>query len=368
MIRVLHVLGGLNLGGAETMVMNLYRAMDRTQIQFDFIIHLQGKQAYEEEVLSYGGKIYRFPAFTGKNILEERKRWKQFFSEHKEYKILHSHVRSYASIYLPIAKKSGLTTIIHSHNTSNGKGITSMAKHIMQLPLRYQADYLFACSNIAGKWLFGKNVDKKSNYRVFPNAINTQRFNFDREKRLEVRKILNITNKFVVGHVGRMTKQKNHIFLINIFEQIAKDREDAVLLLVGDGELRDSIKSYITAKGLNNKVIMIGNKNNTQDYYQAMDVFVFPSLWEGFGIVVIEAQTTGLPCFVAESVPEEANLDDKLFYKFLLCEGEKEWAKAIENMEDNVDRVGRVENACEKGFDIFENALQLEKLYLTMEK
>ena len=362
MIRVLQVLGGLNLGGAETMVMNLYRRIDKSKIQFDFIIHLQDKQAYEDEVLSMGGKVYRFPAFNGRNLIIQRNLWEKFFIEHKEYKILHSHVRSYASVYIPIANKYGLKTIIHSHSTSNGNGLSAIIKNIMQYPLRFQADYLFACSEEAGQWLFGKKACKKNNYKVIHNAIDSKKFSFCSIKRKEIREKLGINDKFVIGHVGRMTKPKNHTFLLRIFLEVRKIRKDAVLLLIGDGELRSSMEKEIRNLGIMDKVLALGSKNNIQDYYQAMDVFVFPSLWEGLGIVCIEAQASGLPCVVSENVPKEIDLGENLIHVMNLSDGEKKWADVISSVSTNF-RYGRQEAVCRAGYDIEENAMLLEDFY-----
>lgn len=364
MIRVLHVLGGLNLGGAETMVMNLYRAIDRTKIQFDFIIHLQEKQAYEDEIIALGGKIYRFPAFNGKNIIQQVKVWNEFFLNHKEYNILHSHVRSYASLYLPIAKKHGLYTIIHSHSTSNGSGLIALIKTILQYPLRYQADFYFACSYHAGKWLFGKKVVQSDKFEVLPNAIDASVFDYNQDVRIAMRKELGIEDKFVVGHVGRMTAAKNHKFLIEVFEKIEKKVNNAVLLLVGDGELREKIERLVCGKKLQEKVLLVGNKMNTQDYYQAMDIFAFPSLWEGLGIVVIEAQTSGLPCIVSSGVPREVDLNIDLVRK-VDVENPGAWVDEIMRCRECTDsRHSYSEYVKNAGYDISMNVKKYEHFIL----
>ena len=365
MIRVLHVLGGLNLGGAETMVMNLYRAIDRTKIQFDFIIHLQEKQAYEDEVIALGGKIYRFPAFNGKSIIKQVRVWNEFFISHKEYQILHSHVRSYASIYLPIAKKHGVYTIIHSHSTSNGRGILSWIKTLLQYPLRFQADYFFACSFNAGKWLFGKRVVQCNNFEVFPNAIDASLFDYNPDVRIRLRRKLEIEDKFVIGHVGRMTEPKNHKFLIEIFEKVEKKSKNAVLLLVGDGELRDKIEQCIYEKKLQETIILVGNKINTQDYYQAMDVFAFPSLWEGLGIVAIEAQTSGLPCIVSDGVPREVDLNMGLVTRVYIDNSDK-WADEIMRYRGCTNsRHSYSEDVKKAGYDINMNVKKMQAFYIS---
>ena len=280
MIRILHILGGLERGGAETMIMNLYRNIDRETVQFDFVIHTQEKQAYYEEILALGGRIYHFPAFDGKNLFLLKKLWNNFFKDHPEYKILHSHVRSYASIYFRIAKKYGLKLIIHSHSTSNGKGFISAVKHILQLPLRFQADYLMACSTESGKWLYGKKFYKKSNYRFIPNGIDMDQYDYSETTATAYRENLGLKDKFVLGHVGRFHEAKNHAFLLDVFAGVCEQRSDAMLLLVGDGDIREKIESKIQRLGLENRVVMTGSRDDVSKLLQAMDVFVFPSLWE----------------------------------------------------------------------------------------
>lgn len=361
MIRVLHVLGGLNLGGAETMVMNLYRAIDRSQIQFDFIIHLQEHQAYEDEIREMGGRIYRFPKFSGKNIFEMRRIWKQFFLKHPEYKILHSHIRSYASVYIPIAKAAGLTTIVHSHSTSNGSGISAIVKDMLQLPIRHTADYLFACSDKAGKWLYGEKATKQPNYRMIPNGVDLKRFAFCEEKRQQMRQELGIAeDTFVLGHIGRITVPKNHQFLVELFAEYHKENPDSKLLLVGDGELFETVQQQCTQLGIQDAVIMAGSKTNTEDYYQAMDVFVFPSLWEGLGIVAIEAQANGLTCLVSENVPREAILMRNT--KVLSLQAKGEWLDELKKVFVG-DRMQTKNNSIQQ-YDICTIADWLQKFYL----
>ncbi|AEF25344.1 capsular polysaccharide biosynthesis protein [Streptococcus parauberis KCTC 11537] len=160
-IRVLHMIGSLNLGGSQALIMNIYRNIDRTQIQFDFIIDHPSMNYYQDEIERLGGRVYSFPTFTGRNVRNVRNEWDKFFKEHVEYSIIHFHVRSYISLLIPIAKRYGLITISHSHSISNGLGLKSKIKNLLQIPIRYQADYLFACSKEAGEWLFGKAAIKK---------------------------------------------------------------------------------------------------------------------------------------------------------------------------------------------------------------
>lgn len=363
-IRILHMIGSLEIGGSQTMVINLYKAIDRSKIQFDFIIDHSDATSLVPIVEEFGAKVYTMPTFKGTNIKEIKTAWTNFFLEHPEYKILHSHVRSYASIYIPIAKKYGLKTIIHSHSTSNGKGIKAIMKCLLQYPLRWQADYLFACSDEAGKWLFGKNATRRKNYAVIPNAIDTSRFQFNQEKRKLIRKELQIDDKFVIGTVGRLTELKNHKFLIEVFFEIYKKNLKSVLLIIGDGNLRESLELQVKKLKLENVVIFVGSKNNTQDYYQAMDVFAFPSLWEGLGIVAIEAQCSGLPCIVSERIPKSIDMKIGLVETVSL-EDRKAWTDKLTQIKERHSQKEAVRRA---GYDITENAKEMQSFYLKLSK
>lgn len=360
-IRVLQVLGGLEAGGAESFVMNLYRAIDKKKVQFDFVKHIEHKGVFEDEIMQMGGRIYRCPQYTGKNHFAYCKWWDSFFKEHPEYHVIHGHVRSTASIYLKIAKKHGLVTIAHSHSTSNGSGISAVIKDMMQLPIRYTADYLFACSDKAGVWLYGKKALTRPNYRMIPNGIDLQRFAFDEEKRRRMRQELGISdNTFVIGHVGRMTTPKNHRFLVELFAEYHKKNQNSRLLLVGDGELFEEVKQQCNRLGISDSVIMTGSKTNTEDYYQAMDVFVFPSLWEGLGIVAIEAQANGLTCLVSENVPREAILMENT--KVLSIQSKGEWLDELKKVF--VDERMQTKNNIIQQYDICTIADWLQQFYL----
>lgn len=360
MIRVLHVLGGLNLGGAETMVMNLYRAIDRSQIQFDFIIHLQEHQAYEDEIREMGGRIYRFPKFSGKNIFEMRRIWKQFFLKHPEYKILHSHIRSYASVYIPIAKAAGLTTIVHSHSTSNGSGIASVGKAILQYPLRYQADYFFACSKEAGEWLFGKHIVQGEKYHMVPNAIDIEKYRVVPEIRKFYRKELGVENKRVFLHVGRLHPAKNHRFLLELFAAWVKENPDDVLLIVGEGGLRDEIEHIISELGILKSVIILGARNDVHKLMQAADCFLFPSLWEGLPVTVVEAQAAGLPCLVSANVTDDVFISP-LTVKLPIDQGIECWISKMREL--NYARMDVTADIQKAGFDVQVLARQMQEFY-----
>lgn len=364
MIRVLHVLGGLARGGAETMVMNLYRAIDRTQVQFDFIIHTEEHQAYYDEIISLGGRIYSFPAFNGKNYFKMKSIWKNFFKDHPEYKILHSHVRSYASLYLPIAKKAGLKTIIHSHSTSNGKGLSSVVKRIMQYPLRWQADHFFGCSKEAGEWLFGKKVVNSEKYHILQNAIDTDQYRFNPDVRKEYREKLGLGDKKTFIHVGRFHPAKNHTFLLNLFAEIHKLDANTVLLLAGDGELRSAIENQIAELSLQKDVLLLGSRSDVPQLLMAADCFLFPSVWEGFGMVAVEAQAAGLPVICNDTIPESVKVGNECL--FISTNNTDKWLEvsiAKVSKSCSIDKMESVARIVDAGYDINESASSLKNFY-----
>ena len=207
--RILHVLGSLNMGGAETLVMNIYRNIDRNKFQFDFVVHGKDIGKYEEEILSFGGKVYHIDEYRVYNHFKYKNIWNNFFNEHEEYKIIHGHMRSTASIYLKIAKKHGLKTICHSHNTSNGKGFKSVIKKLLQSRIKKSCDMYIGCSYDANKWLFGETIAKSNDCYVLNNGIDTNFFKYDEKKRNNVRSELGLTDELLVGNVGRLCYQKN---------------------------------------------------------------------------------------------------------------------------------------------------------------
>ena len=336
MIRILHVLPRLRRGGSQALVMNLYRHIDKTKYQFDFIIFTNDKDDYYDEILSLGGKVFHFHKFNGKNFFSIRKEWENFFRAHPEYRILHSHVRSFASIYIPVAKKNGVKTIIHSHSTSNGHGFKGFIKSILEFPLRFQADYLMACSKEAGIWLFGKKAISKENYLFLPNAIDLKKFAFNYEKRLEVRKKLHIPlDSVVIGHVGGIEKPKNHVFLLSVFKKIMEFNKNSFLLLVGDGTLQKHIENLAVELNVSDKVLFLGNQASVYDFYSAFDILVFPSLWEGLPVTLVEAQASGLKCLVSNKITKDVLISDCLEYKSLK-ESPLSWAKrTIEILDEN---------------------------------
>lgn len=366
MIRILHMIGSLELGGSQTMIMNIYRRIDKNIIQFDFIIDHTADMYYADEIRALGGIIYTMPTFTGANIWKIYREWNIFFKEHPEYKIIHSHVRSYASIFLQIAKKYSLITIIHSHNTSNGKGIKSFIKNSLQFPLKYQGDYFMACSELAGKWLFGEKIIENKNFMIVRNGIDSKKFMYDIEKRMKIRKEFNINkNEFVVGYLARVVEQKNPLFMIDVFKEIVDLCPTATCLFVGDGELLSKVKNKAKELGIYDKIIFTGLRTDSSDLLSAMDVYILPSFWEGLGMSLIEAQASGLQCFCSENIQKEAIITNLVNVK-KLGDGAYSWAKNVLNYSNGYVRKSRENDVINNGFDISLVAEEMEKFYFSL--
>ena len=364
-IRILQVIGIMNRGGAETMIMNLYRNIDRTKIQFDFVENEGDEAVFDEEIQQLGGKIFRCPRYKGRNHFAYIKWWNSFFMSHAgEYPIVHGHIGSTAAIYLSIAKKYGAYTIAHSHSADVG----SVMYRVFAYPTRYIADHFFTCSKAAGIARYGRKVGNDSERcQVLNNAVDTVKFVFSPQMRQQMRSALHIKeNAVVIGHVGRFVEAKNHLFLIDVFSKIFKRNSNAVLLLIGDGELRPEIERAIVEKQLDNAVILTGVRPNVWDYYQAMDVFLFPSVYEGLPVSMVEAQAAGLPCCVSANVPRDAAITDLVDY-LPLENGAEKWAEIVLEKagKPRVDMRNEIQAA---GFDVASTANWLEKYYLNVVK
>lgn len=330
-IRVLHVLGGVGLGGAESRIMDLYRQMDRDEIQFDFLVHRNdGKpQFYEDEIKAMGGHIYALPKFKVYNYFSYKKAVTSFFALHHEFRVVQGHMTSTAAIYLPVAKRFGVPiTVAHARNAGVVKGPKGFATRFFRRGLAKKADVLFACSKLAGEDVFGEYAMKQGRVKIIHNAIDVKRFAFDEQKRQEARDALKITDKLVLGHVGRFDYQKNHPYLLEVFAEVCKKRSDAVLLLLGDGAARQAMEERCRELGIADLVKFLGNRKDTERYYQAMDVFLLPSFFEGLPGVLVEAQAAGLACIVSDTVTREAEATDLVSW-LSIDEPPERWAEEV---------------------------------------
>jgi glycosyltransferase involved in cell wall biosynthesis len=364
-IRILQVFSsaGMHRAGAETLIMNYYHKIDRSKVQFDFIVHTNEKCAYDDEIKLLGGRIYRIPRYTIINHIRYFILWLNFLHKHTEYRIIHGHYFTISAIYFCAAKIFNLVCIAHSHINYKGPRTKRIMKRLITFPVRYIADYLFACSKDAGIWLYGKNALRDKKFLLMNNSLDTKRFIFNSKNRGKKRKELKIINKFVIGHIGRFDLQKNHIFIIEIFKKIFTIDKNSILILVGDGKLKMSIEQKVLDMGLYGNVIFTGARSDIPELLQAMDVFLFPSLYEGFGLVLLEAQASGLKCIVSDTVTKESNITNKIEY-LSLDKSPEYWARQILKYKDGYERKNNYKKICDAGYDIEKSAKWLETFYL----
>lgn len=360
MIRVLQCVNNMHRAGLETMLMNYYRNIDRTKIQFDFLTHRPERDDYDDEIESMGGRIFRAPRLYPQNYPAYFSYMRQFFREHPEYQIMHSHIDTMSYLPLLAGKKAGIPVrIAHSHSTSIDRDFKYLLKQYFRNRLLDVANYHLACGIEAGQFLF-----KGSSFKVIPNAINMGAFYFDEEVRSQKREELQLEDCFVVGHVGRLSYPKNHEFLLHIFKEILEQNHSAVLLLVGSGEKQEQLQELAEKLGILHRVRFMGNRGDVNKLYQAMDVFVMPSLFEGVPLVGVEAQTANLPCFFSDKVPLEVRITDNCEFRSL-TEKPEQWAEAILHMEMR-DRLQIPQKLLGSQFDIQNACGTLESYYLEL--
>lgn len=372
-VRILHILGNTQLGGAESRIMDLYRHMDRSVVQFDFVVHSKEEGYFNEEIRKLGGRIFRVPRFRVLNYFSYCRAWKKLLQEHRdadgrsEFHMIQGHMTSTAAIYLPIARKCGIeTTIAHARSAGVDKGLKGILTRFLRRNLSKKADYLFTCSELAGISVFGKKAVEQGRTRFLPNAIDCQKFAPDPLVREKIRRELGIENCYVIGHVGRFHYAKNHEYLLRVFAELVKRKtRDYVLLLLGGGSGMEDIRILSRELGIGDKVYFLGNKSNVNDYYQAMDYFVYPSRFEGMPGTIVEAQTAGLRCLMSDTICKEV-IATELVTTRSIREDPGLWADEIEQ-HLQYQRSSRVDEMKELGFDVHGQAVLMTDFY-TKEK
>ncbi|MBP3444978.1 MAG: glycosyltransferase family 1 protein [Bacilli bacterium] len=361
MIKVLQV-GATNvLGGIEIFLHNYYKNIDRNKVKFDFV-NMYDKICFQEEYEENGSRVYNLPNYR----IHPFKYLKQLSKilKDEKYDVLHFNMNSAIFLYpLMAAKKANVPVIIaHSHNSSSDKGIIKNILHdLIKHFITLFANYFFACSDYAGKWFFSDKVMKSDSFYIINNAINVEEFKFNEAKRIQVRKDLNIKdNEILIGHVGRFIKQKNHKFLIDIFDQIVTTNKKFKLVLIGVGELKKEIEKKVQNLGIDKNVIFLGQRNDTKDLYQAIDVFLLPSLYEGLPLVGIEAQVAGCICFFSKNITEEVKIKENT--RFIKIDNSKIWASEILKCKVEINNNNRYTLGFDK-FNIKNNVKKLEILY-----
>ena len=352
-------------GGVESVIMNYYRKIDKTKIMFDFLCNNE-TVAYEEEITSLGGKIYRITA-RSKNFRKYRKDLKQFFVEHaKEYSTIWVNVCSLANIdYLKYAKKYGIKyRIIHSHNSKNmDSKIRGFIHKFNKIVIKKYATDFWACSEDAGSWFYNKKIISSKKYLVINNAIDTEKYKFDQSIRDKARKNLKLEDKLVIGNIGRFHFQKNHEFIINVFAQVLYKNPNARLLLVGKGSLENKIREKAETLKIIDKVMFLGERDDVEQIMQAIDILLFPSLFEGLPLTLIEAQANGMPILASKHViPEKVKMSNNLQF-ISLDKDAKYWADILLNTDLNNKSIENIKYIKNKGFDINTETKKIENLF-----
>lgn len=373
--RVLVLDTVMDRGGAETMMMNYLRHMDRSKVTYDFLVNRDYRAAYEDEIEQLGGRIYRMCPMYPQYFSRYKKEFKAFLQHHPEYRIIHSNLEERSYFGLRVAKEMGVPVrIAHAHNRPVGFDLKSVFREYFRLRLPKYTTHMFACGEEAGDWLFGR----KNHSRVIQqrNAIDTALYRYDAETAATVRAEFGVTdpNTLVVGHVGRFFPQKNHTFLIDIFAALHKRQPNSVLWLVGGGELNDELKNQIREKvdqlGLHDAVRFFGVRSDVNRIMQGMDCFVLPSLYEGLPVTMIEAQASGLPCVISDRVPGQCDVTGTV-QMVALNDSPDQWATAVlhhvQKLESR-DRALGPEAVANAGFDITANAQWLQNFYLEVLK
>ncbi|TDL31825.1 glycosyltransferase family 1 protein [Jeotgalibacillus sp. S-D1] len=362
-LRVLHVVVNMNRGGAETLIMNLYRNIDRTKIQFDFLTCYEG--VFDEEIKQLGGKIHRIPYVTTSGHRTYIKNLNQFFTHHP-YKIVHSHMDKMSGFVLRAAARAMIPVrIAHSHNTSSEGGLLIKTYKWMagkNIP-KYATAY-YACSTKAASWLFEK---ESSRSHILKNGIECDQYMYSPAKREKMRKLFHLQDgDLVIGHVGRFNQQKNHSFLLEVFAEVVQIVPDAHLFLVGGGALQHSIEKKVQDLKISKNVHMLGIRDDIHLVMQAFDVFAFPSLHEGLPVTLIEAQCAGIPCVISETISDEADLECGLI-SALPITNKKIWVEALLNIRaQQPSRIKTEKIVSEQGYNIRQTAVHTQNAYLEL--
>ena len=361
MKRVLCIISSMNTGGAETFLMKIYRQLDRTRYQMDFCINSFDKCFYEDEILLFGGQVYRIPA-KSVSLKQFKKQLFEIVKSNNYNYVLRITSNALGFMDLKIAHKAGAEVCIaRSSNSSDGVGMkTKIAHRLGRILYSKYVDVKIAPSDLAAKYTFGKKAYESGLVNILHNAIDIEKYSYNAEMRQKIRAEFEISDETTVfGHIGRLMTQKNHGFLLEVFSEYEKVNAKSVLVLVGGGELEPEIKRKASELGISDKVIFTGVRSDIPALLSAMDVFVFPSLYEGMPNTVIEAQATGLQCVIADTITREADITGLVHY--LPLGNAKEWASYIDRLPQ-IARKTPIQQFKENCYDIETVADQFVKL------
>lgn len=367
MIRVLHSVSNMDRAGIETMLMNYYRRIDRDRLQFDFIVNKPKPGDYDDEIRSLGGNIYLSPGLNPIKYPQYMRFVGDIVQKNPDIKILHAHNEAMGLYALNGAKKAGVKTrIAHAHNTKIIKDYKWPLKMFCKQFLAKSATELWSCGREAGIFFFGRDNWQKRGM-IMHNAIDLDKFRYNEAVRSDMRARYGLVGKNVIGHVGRFNVQKNHSRLLDIFSAYAARDPNAFLVLIGEGELEEASRAKAAALGIDGKVMFAGLQSNVECWYQAMDVFLMPSLFEGLPVVGIEAQASGLPCVYSDAVTDEIVLSGSAL-RISLELNDGHWAKEISSLIGMGGREKGADIVKNAGYDIVSESARIEKLYLEMGK
>lgn len=357
-IRVAHVMGKMVGGGLEQVVMNYYRHIDRSRVQFDFIVDEDSTLVPGDEIESLGGRVFVVPPYQ--HVIAYQRALVALFRE-QGWTVVHSHENALSVFPLRAAKRAGVPVrIAHSHSTSGrGEPARNAMKAVLKRFSNIYPTHRMACSRHAGEWLFGRHAD----FEVLYNAIELQKFDFDASAREKVRRELGISPRtLAVGHIGRFMPQKNHAYLVEVFSDVLRMGVDAKLVLVGEGELKPETMGLVERAGISECVLFLGQRDDVARLYQAFDVFCLPSIYEGLGIVAIEAQRAGLPCLLSERVPREADVTGDA--RFIPLSQRDAWSREVAGVEVGMRIPVREDSFSD--YDIDRAATRLADMYGAM--
>lgn len=363
-IRIAQIVGKWIGGGVEAFLMNYYRNIDKSKVQFDFIIDNDSTCVPKEEIEMLGGRVIQIPPYQ--HLFRYIRELTKVLKNNK-YQIVHSNINALSVFPLYCAKKAKVPIrIAHSHSTTNKKEWKkNLIKNILKPFSKLYANEYFCCSEHAGRWLFGNKLFESEKVKVINNAIDINKFGYDEKVRVELRKELNIDNKIVIGHIGRFIPQKNHEKIINIFNEFHKKNKNSVLLLIGEGSLKEQILNKVKELKLENEVVFLGQRNDVNKLYQVMDLFLFPSLYEGLGMVMIEAQCSNLPCVASTEVPNIVKVNDNVNF-IELSKDSNYWSKDILNLIQTSHRKSKLKEVSLAGYSIDEEEKKLLNIYQKM--
>jgi glycosyltransferase involved in cell wall biosynthesis len=350
----------MNRGGLECRLMDIYRNLDYSRIQFDFFTLRKEPGHFDNEIIALGGKMFYNEMLDIKHIFTIPMRIESFLNSHKEYRIVHAYVNQWCGLVLKGAQNAGISKrIAHSRTSLEVKTVKNIVKDLIKIPVKKYATHCFAVSSKAGDWLFGPN----SEYEVWPNAIDVMKFKFSNKIRQQIRKELGLKNEFTIIHIGNIRPEKNHVFLLEIFSEILKLRRESKLLFIGKDLSRGRIINKAKELCVNKDVKFLGLRNDVEKLLQAGDVFVFPSLYEGLPGAVLEAQAAGLPCIISDTITKEVCITP-LVKQLPLSLPAGKWAEIV--LKQNIQRVNTQSYFEQTGFDINNLVEKLTEFYINI--